>query len=260
MIVIIITGMIAYYVGGRILSRLVKRLVKSTRHREWHQKDIEKRQKTLAAVARSGWHIFVIIVTCVALFREGVDRADAILAPLFASAGIITVTIGFGAQTIIKDFLAGLFIIGENQYRVGDIVELSENATGTVERIGSRSTVIRDIDGNVHYIPNGSVTHVINKTMGYSMARFIITVDPSSDVKKISSIINKTGKELSREEKWQNKILEPPAFVSVGEFNGTSLEIIIAGKTQPSDQWAVVAEMRRRLLGALEDADIKLAP
>lgn len=260
MIVIIITGILAYYIGGRLLSRLVKRLVRTTRHREWHQKDIEKRQKTLSVVARNIWHIFVVIVVGLALFREGVDKADAILAPLFASAGIIGVTLGFGAQSVIKDFLAGLFIIGENQYRVGDIVEFSENATGTVERIGSRSTVIRDVDGNVHYIPNGSITHVINKTMGYSMARFIITVDPASDIKKVSTIIDKIGKELAQEDKWKNKVLEPPAFVSIGEFTGTSLEIIIAGKTQPSDQWAVIAEMRRRLLEALEKADIKLAP
>jgi small-conductance mechanosensitive channel len=260
MLVIIITGALAYYVGGRMLARLVKRLVRSARHREWHQKDVEKRQNTLAAVVRSTWHIFIVVVVLVALFRESFDEADAILAPLFASAGIIGVALGFGAQSVVKDFLAGLFIIGENQYRVGDIVELADNASGTVERIGSRSTVIRDIDGNVHYLPNGSIAHVINKTMGYSMARFIVTVDPTSDIKKISAIIDKIGKDLSHEEKWKNKILEPPAFVSVGEFTGTSLELIVAGKTQPSDQWAVVAEMRRRLLEALEKSEIKLAP
>lgn len=260
MLFIFITGVIAYYAGGRLLSRLVRRWVKTARHREWHQKDIEKRQKTLAALARNVWHVFVVIVVCLALFREGVDRADAILAPLLASAGILGITVGFGAQTLIRDFMTGLFIIGENQYRVGDIVELSENASGTVERIGSRSTVIRDIDGNVHYIPNGSITHVINKTMGYSMARFIITVDPASDVKQIATIIDHIGKELAGEAKWKSKIIEPPAFVSVGEFTGSSLEIICAGKTQPSDQWAVVAEMRRRLLIELEKSAIKLAP
>jgi small-conductance mechanosensitive channel len=260
MLVIVIVGGLAYYIGGRMLARLVKRLVRSARHREWHQKDIEKRQNTLAAVFKSIWHIFIVVVVLVALFREGVDKADAILAPLFASAGIVGVALGFGAQSVVKDFLAGLFIISENQYRVGDIVELAENATGTVERIGSRSTVIRDIDGNVHYLPNGSIAHVINKTMGYSMARFVITVDPTSDVKKITAIIDKTGKDLSHEEKWKHKILEPPAFVSVGEFSGTTLELIVAGKTQPSDQWAVVAEMRRRLLEELEKSEVKLAP
>lgn len=259
MVVIIIAGAFAYYVGGRLLSRLVKRWVKTAKHREWHQKDIEKRQKTLAAVVRNIWHIFIVIVVCVALFRESVDHADALLAPLFASAGVVGVALGFGAQSLIKDFLAGLFVIGENQYRVGDIVELND-ASGTVERIGSRSTVIRDIDGNVHYLPNGSITHVINKTMGYSMARFIITVSPTTDVKKVAAIINRTGKKLAGEDVWKSKILEAPAFVSIGDFNNVSLEIIIAGKTQPSDQWSVVAEMRRRLLQELESENIELAP
>lgn len=260
MAVILITGIIAYYLGGRILSRIIKRFIHTARHREWHQKDIEKRQKTLAAVVRNVWHIFIIIVVVIALFREAVDRADAILAPLFASAGIIGVALGFGAQSVVKDFLAGLFVIGENQYRVGDIVELTEGASGTVERIGSRSTVIRDIDGNVHYLPNGSITHVINKTMGYSMARFTIYISPTTDIKKVTEIINRIGKKLAAEDKWHAKILEPPAFVSVGDFSGTSVEIIIAGKTQPSDQWAVIAEMRGRLLQELEKENVELAP
>lgn len=258
-LVIFIAGIVAYWVGGVILTYIVKRFVKTARHREWRHKDIEKRQNTLASVVSNIWHIFIIVVVGVALFRESVAQADALLAPLFASAGIVGVALGFGAQSVVKDFLAGLFIIGENQYRVGDIVEI-EGFSGTVERIGNRSTVLRDVDGNVHYFPNGMIDHVVNKTMGYSMARFIIHIDPTSDIKKVTTIINETGKKLAEEEKWQTKILEPPAFVSIGDFNGTSLEVIIAGKTEPSDQWAVIAEMRKRLLGKLEAAHIKLAP
>lgn len=257
-LVILIAGAVAYYIGGKIFARIVKRFVRTARHREWHPKDIEKRQKTLATVVTNVWHIFIIIVVCVALFRESVAEADALLAPLFASAGIIGVALGFGAQSVVKDFLTGLFVIGENQYRVGDIVEI-EGYSGTVERIGNRSTVLRDEDGNVHYFPNGMINHVVNKTMGYSMARFVIHIHPTSDIAKVTHIINETGKKLAHEEKWQTRILEPPAFVSVGDFSGTSLEVIIAGKTQPSDQWAVIGEMRRRLLEALEKEKIKLA-
>lgn len=256
---ILVFGSIAYFVGGKIFVRLVKKFVRSTHHKNWHQKDIEKREKTLSEVISNVWHIFIIVVVSVALFRESVNEADALLAPLFASAGIIGVALGFGAQSIVKDFLAGMFIIGENQYRVGDIVEIEGNS-GTVERIGNRSTVIRDVDGNVHYFPNGMITHVTNKTMGYSMARFVVHIDPSSNLKKVSGIINEVGAQLASEPKWKHKILEPPAFVSVGNFNGTYIEIIVAGKTQPSDQWNVIAEMRRRLLEAFEQEKIKLAP
>lgn len=258
LLTIVIVGMLAYYVGGNLLARLVKRLVRTARHREWHRKDIEKRQNTLAALFKSIWHIVVILVIIYAILKELLPDADKLLTPLFASAGIIGVALGFGAQSIIKDFLSGIFIISENQYRVGDIVDI-EGATGTVERIGTRSTVIRDVDGNVHYFPNGMVTHVINKTMGYSMARFIVAIHPASDIDQVAGIINKLGAKLASEEKWKSKIIEAPAFVSLGELTGNSVEIIIAGKTQPSDQWSVIAEMRRRLLHELEKKGIELA-
>jgi small-conductance mechanosensitive channel len=253
---ILLAGVAAYYIGSIILGRVVRRIVKTTRHREWHRKDVEKRQDTLAALFINIWRIIVIVVTGVSLFKLVFPAFD--LGPMLASAGILGIAFGFGAQSLIKDLLSGIFIITENQYRVGDIVDI-EGASGTVERIGTRSTVMRDVDGNVHYFPNGMVMHVINKTMGYSMARFIIAVHPASDLDKIIKIINSIGVELSQDEKWRKKIIEPPEFVSVGEFTGLSLEVIIAGKTQPSDQWSVTAEMRRRLLEALEKSKIELA-
>ncbi len=253
---ILIAGAIAYYLGSFVLAKVIRRLVRTARHREWHRKDIEKRQNTLVALFVRIWQVVVVIVIAISIFRLLFPQVD--LTPLFASAGVIGVALGFGAQSLIKDLLSGIFIISENQYRVGDIVDI-DGASGAVERIGTRSTVIRDVDGNVHYFPNGMVMHVINKTMGYSMARFIIAIHPSADLERVIEIINKVGIELSREEKWRHKILEAPEFVSVGEFTGTSVEVIIAGKTQPSDQWSVIAEMRRRLLDQLEKAKIELA-
>lgn len=253
---IVVGGIAAYYIGSIILGQIVRRIVKTTRHREWQRKDIEKRQDTLAALFINMWRIIVFIVAGVSMFRMFFPALD--LAPMFASAGIIGIALGFGAQSLIKDFLSGIFIISENQYRVGDIVDI-EGAAGTVERIGTRSTVLRDVDGNVHYLPNGMVMHVINKTMGYSMARFIIAVHPDSDLDEVIEIVNETGKKMSKEEKWKKKIIEAPEFVMMGEITGNSLEVIVAGKTQPSDQWAVIAEMRRRLLDAFEKSKIKLA-
>ncbi|MNT11550.1 putative MscS family protein YkuT [compost metagenome] len=252
----IIVAVILFYIGSGLLAKLVKQAVKSTaKHRDWHRKDMEKRQKTLSALFVSIWRIMIITYVAVSILTT-VFRVD--LGPLFASAGIIGVALGFGAQSLIKDFLSGIFIIAENQYRVGDIIAI-EGASGTVERIGTRSTVIRDIDGNVHYFPNGMVMHVINKTMGYSMARFNIAIHPSSNIDEVTEIIDRLGVELAAENEWKNKIIKAPAFVSIGEFTGTSVDLQIAGKTQPSDQWAVIAEMRKRLLEALESADIKLA-
>lgn len=258
LVILLVAAAIAYFAGTRIVTFIVKRAVKGGRHRSWHKKDIEKRQKTLVGLFVSVWRIILFFTILYALLAVFFPNIGAAMAPLFASAGIIGVAIGFGAQSLIKDFLSGIFIISENQYRVGDIIDI-EGFSGTVERIGTRSTVLRDVDGNVHYFPNGMVQHVINKTMGYSMARFTMLLHPDSDIDQVAEIIDTLGKTLSEEEKWKDKILSAPAFVSVGEITGNSVEVIVAGKTQPSDQWGVVSEMRRRLLEEFEHRHVRLA-
>ena len=258
LLIILGAAFIAYFAGTRIVTFVVKRAVKGARHRAWHKKDIEKRQKTLVNLFVTLWRIIIFFTILYALLAVFFPNIGAALSPLFASAGIIGVALGFGAQSLIKDFLSGIFIISENQYRVGDIIEI-EGFSGTVERIGTRSTVMRDVDGNVHYFPNGMVQHVINKTMGYSMARFTMLIHPETDVDDVAELIDSVGKALSEEDVWKDKILSPPAFVSVGEITGSSVEVIVAGKTQPSDQWGVVSEMRRRLLEEFEERKMKLA-
>ncbi len=257
-VTLVLVTLFAYLIGSRVIVFIIKHAVKGARHRAWHQKDIEKRQKTLINLFLSVWRLLVFFTVVYSILRILMPDIGSTLAPLFASAGIIGVALGFGAQSLIKDFISGIFIISENQYRVGDIVEI-EGFSGTVERIGTRSTVMRDVNGNVHYFPNGMVQHVINKTMGFSMARFTVLVRPDADVDKVREVIDDVGKELAGEDKWKDKIIKAPAFVSIGDITGNSTEIIVAGKTQPSDQWSVIAEMRRRLLEEFESAKILLA-
>lgn len=254
-IIIVVTGLL-YTIGVTVLGSVVRKAVAtSVRGKNWHRKDIEKRQNTLANLFTNIWRVVIIVMGGFVFFTHLFGPVN--LAPLFASAGIFGVALGFGAQSLVKDFLSGVFIISENQYRIGDVIEINGDS-GTVEHIGTRSTVMRDADGNVHYFPNGTIQHVVNKTMGYSMARFTIAVQPSADLEQVIDIINKTGEKLAGETKWRNKVINPPAFVTMGEFTGTSVSLNVAGKTQPSDQWAVVAEMRRRLFEAFEKNDIAL--
>ena len=252
---IILISLIFYFVGAAVLRCLVKHAVERTRQRSWHRKDVEKRQRTLVALFINLWRVLVVAAGAFGILTVLFGTIN--LAPLFASAGIIGVAIGFGSQSLVKDFLSGIFIISENQYRVGDIIDIDGNS-GTVERIGTRSTVIRDADGNVHYFPNGTIQHVINKTMGYSMARFSIGVHPSTDLDEVIALINETGKKIAEEEKWKNKIINPPVFESLAEFTQATVSLVVSGKTQPSDQWSVTAEMRRRLLVAFEKNKIEL--
>lgn len=255
---IAVVSFFAYYIGMRLVKTIVHHAVQGARHREWHKKDIEKRQKTLTNLFRTIWKAVVLFAFFYASLNEFFPDVEVTLAPLFASAGIIGVVVGIGAQSLIKDFLSGIFIISENQYRVGDVIDI-DGFSGTVERIGTRSTVLRDAEGNVHYFPNGMVQHVINKTLGFSMARFTLLVQPSTDIDKLADLIDKIGAQLANEDSWKDKIIKPPAFVSLGDITGNSTEVIVAGKTQPSDQWAVTAEMRRRLHEAFEKQAIKLA-
>ena len=254
-IIIIIVAIALYWVGPRVVMWLTRHAFVTTYQRTLPKKDLEKRHKTLGGLFANVWRIIVVVIAGYAMFTHFFN--DAALAPLFASAGIIGVAFGFGAQSLVKDFLSGVFIISENQYRVGDIIEI-DGFGGTVERIGVRSTVIRDVEGNVHFFPNGVVQHVINKTMGYSKVYFTITVAPDTNISTASDIINRIGEEISGEEKWQRKVIEPPHFDILGDFNASSISLVVSGKTQPSDQWALTAEMRRRILREFEKEHIEL--
>lgn len=251
----LLIGIAIYLIGALLIGRIVNRIVQA-RGRNWHRKDVEKREKTLSHMFAILWRVIVITGTALGVFQllfPGVS-----LAPLFASAGILGVALGFGAQSLVKDFLSGIFIISENQYRVGDVIDI-QGSSGTVERVGARSTVLRDADGNVHYFPNGTIQHVINKTMGYSVARFYIGVAPASNLDDVIEIINKTGASLAAEEKWKAKILTAPSFDSVSDFTASNVMLLVSGKTQPSDQWSVISEMRQRLFFEFEKKKIQLS-
>jgi small-conductance mechanosensitive channel len=197
--------------------------------------------------------VLVWLVAGFSIIRLIFPKLD--LTPILASASVLGVAIGFGAQTVIKDFLSGLFIILENQYRVGDVVEI-DGAIGTVEQISLRSTIVRDNDGSVHYIPNGSIAHAINKTMGFAKINLAIEVASSTDVDALAKAINEVGDKLAKEEKWKARIMDPPHFLGIDAFNTSTLEVKIVGKTQPSSQWSVTGELRKRLVAAFKKEGI----
>ncbi len=253
---IMVVAWLARHFGGVIIRRIIANAVHRSRDNDMTVDDIKKRQNTLIDLLTAVWKWLVLIIASMMLIRELLPTVD--LAPVFASAGIVGIALGFGAQSLIKDFLSGLFIISENQYRVGDVVDL-EGASGTVERVGMRSTILRDADGNVHYIPNGNIMHVINKTMGYSKVNFTLSVHPDTDIDTLSTVINEVGQEMADDNTWKEKLLEPPYFLNIGAFSDTSMEVTIVGKTAPSAQWSVTGELRRRLLRSFHKNNIELA-
>ena len=198
----------------------------------------------------------MIVSIGVQIAREFVPNLN--LSTLVASLGIFSVVISLGAQSLVKDILSGFFIISENQYRVGDIIEIN-NYTGTVTYIGTRTTILRDAEGNVHYFPNGTITHVINKTMNYSIARLKINVASDTDIDKAAKLINQIGEQLAQHTKWKKRIIEAPHFDSISSISGNSIEMIISGKTKPSDQWIVSSKLRQMIIQEFDKNNISLA-
>ncbi len=254
-LIVIGVNLVIYYLGAQLIKSLIRQAVKS-RLRKASKMDMEKRRKTLTSLMLNIWRVLIVAIAAVSLLGVFFPQID--LTPLFASAGIIGVAIAFGSQALVKDFITGIFIISENQYRLGDYVDIND-ANGRVEQVGIRSTVIRDEKGNVHYIPNGSIVHVVNKTMGYGKVYFKIALSASVDLDAAISVINQVGDELAADAAWKDKVLSAPQFQDICTISGSSIEVTITGKTQPSYQWAVATEMRKRLLGAFDAADIKLA-
>ncbi|MGH7196829.1 MAG: mechanosensitive ion channel family protein [Candidatus Saccharimonadales bacterium] len=253
-LLIIIAALLVRRFGDIVVASLIRRAVRHRVHGDYTDEDVKKRQNTLISMSSTVLRIMVWLVAGFTILRRfGID-----LTPLLAGASVLGVAIGFGAQSLIKDFFSGLFIILENQYRVGDVVEL-DGANGTVEQITVRSTIVRDNDGSVHYIPNGTIMHAINKTMGYAKVNLAIAVTAKTDIDKLAKVINEIGQKMADEEKWKKKIIDPPHFLSIGTFTDTALEVKIIGKVQPAAQWSVPGELRKRLLAAVKKHDIELA-
>lgn len=223
--------------------------------------DRKKRIATLNSLVDASMKISVWVISMVMIISElGVNTA-----PLIASAGVMGVALGFGAQSLIKDFVSGVFIITENQYRVGDIVKLGTlsgvlgNVSGTIEAITIRTTVVRDIEGNLCHIPNGSINVTVNKTMGYSKLNEDLVVGAGTDIDQLEHLINHVGEQLSNSPETQSYIKEIPKMTSINGFTEDGLSVKIQGKVTAGDQWKVKTELYRKLKKSLINSNITVA-
>jgi small conductance mechanosensitive channel len=258
-IVVIIVGAIVYKFCGVIIGWLVHGIARSVHSRE----DKNERKKRLKTLSTTFTTVAKVVVVLTIIFTI-LSNLNVNLLPLFASAGVVGVALGFGAQNVVKDGLAGFFIIIENQYRVGDYIDVSgvgipsAEGEGTVERISIRSTKIRDRYGNVHFIPNGSIVQVVNKTLGYSKVHFTFAVASGTDTDHLIEVINLTGRELAKQKEWKDKIVDPPHFSEIGKIGKGGFNVTISGTTEPSHQWDISSDFRRNLLKRMQDEGIEV--
>jgi small conductance mechanosensitive channel len=214
---------------------------------------IEARTQTLGAVlANSGTALIWVITLLLVLGELGIN-----LGPLIAGAGIAGIALGFGAQQMVQDYLAGVFILSEDQFGIGDVVDLGE-ATGTVEEVSLRATRLRDLDGVVWHVPNGTLTRVGNKSKQWARARVDISVAYDTDLRESMQLILATAEAMAEDEEWADSILEAPEMWGVEELaaDGVTLRLIV--KTRPGDQFAVTRELNIRLKEALDEAGIEI--
>ena len=179
------------------------------------------------------------------------------IAPLLASAGIVGLAVGFGAQTLVKDFLAGVFMILEDQYGVGDVIDLGE-ASGTVEAVGLRVTRLRDVSGTVWYVRNGEVLRVGNLSQNWARSVLDITVGYESDLDQVQSILKQVAHEVYEDEAFRGDILEEPQVPGIERFDKDGPVLRVLVKTAPLKQWDVSRTLRERIKTRFDEAGIRI--
>ena len=250
--VIIIVLVVIQIIIRRYIHYIVRRAVSGRRYKLAREE--KQREDTLATMFLTTATVILWVVGGVVILQE----LSINLAALATGAGLIGVVVGFGAQSMIKDFVTGTLIILENQYRIGDVVTIGTQS-GVVEDLTLRITKLRDLDGSVYFIPNGEIKAVQNLTLEFSSVVVDVTVSYDTDVDKAEKVINEVGEELAQDEEWQDRTIEPIAFLRVNSFDESGVKLRMLGKVQPSEQWAVAGEYRKRLKKAFEKHAIEIA-
>ena len=193
------------------------------------------------------------VVALMAISELGYD-----IAPLIASAGILGVALGFGSQTLVKDFLSGIFMIFEDQYGVGDVVDLGE-ASGTVEAVSLRVTRLRDVNGTVWYVRNGEILRVGNMSQNWARTVLDVTVGYTEDLVKVRRVLEEVAHDLWEDEDFKGLVIEEPEVWGVESLGVDGIIMRVTLKTAPMEQWGVARAMRERVKARFEHEGINLA-
>ena len=247
---------------GLLLSRLLQRLIARFVIRVGDESSLlatgslglraRQRAETIGLVARS---IAKAVVGSIVLLMV-LDELGINLGPILAGAGIVGIAIGFGSQTLVRDFLSGMFMLVEDQFGVGDTVDVGE-ATGVVEGVSLRTTRLRAVYGTVWHVPNGEIRRVGNKSQDWSRALLDVEVAYDADVALASQIIKRVADEVRADERFADKILDEPEVWGVESVGNGRVAIRMVVRTKPADQWGVMRELRRCIKLAFDEAGVK---
>lgn len=233
-----------------LLDRIVEQAVR--RHKHGTQAEEHQREKTLKTIFRTASGIALWMIGTVVILWQ----LDVNIAALLTGAGLVSIVAGLGAQNLIKDWLAGVFIILENQYRIDDIVTLTTTsgavASGVVEDISIRVTKLRDFDGNLQIVTNGAINVISNMSFRYANVNVNVLLDYKTDIDLVEKLINEVGLDIAGDEKWKSRIIEAVQFLRVEKFTDLSVTVKAYGKVHAGTQWEVSGEFRKRLRKAFQ--------
>lgn len=249
--IVIVIAMVAY----RIITILIRRLLQ----REIEEEDPlvrrlrEQRAHTLASLLGNVALVAIFIVVALTILDILLDN----IAPILASFGILGLAFSFGAQSLVKDVISGTFMLMEGQFGIGDVVRVSD-VSGAVEKITLRTTVLRDVEGVVHIIPNGEITRVSNLTKSWSRAVLNIGVAYKEDVDRVMDVLRDLAQEFYADPEWRALLLEEPLVPGVESFGDSAVVIRVSAKTLPLKQWDVARELRRRIKKRFDHEGIEI--
>ena len=267
-VLIIVVGLAFRWFVNRAIDRLVSRAIKGTVPgviantkagefladlRPGSNERRKQRAETMGSLLKSiGTGVILAIVSVMVLAQLGVN-----IAPIIASAGIVGIALGFGAQNLVKDLLSGIFMILEDQYGVGDAVDLGE-ASGTVEAVGLRVTRLRDVNGTVWYVRNGEILRVGNQSQNWARTVLDITVDYEANLDQVQRVLEEEATAMYEDERFHDVIIEQPEVWGVERFDKDGAVVRVVLKTAPLQQWLVARAMRQRVKARFDQEGIRI--
>ncbi len=252
-LIVLFLAWTAMFVLRKVLLRAERRLLKQSQGSGEPPSESEKRVETLIRLIRQAALIILWVTISLIVLREiGVD-----VGPILASAGILGLAVGFGAQNLVRDFISGFFFILENQIRVGDVAIIN-NTGGLVEKVNFRTIVLRDLGGVVHVFPNGTISTLSNMTNDWSAYVFDIGVAYKENTDRVIEVMQAVGAQMKEDDLFGVLMLEEPEIFGVDKFDSSSVVIKGRIKTRPIRQWQVGREYLRRVKQAFDAAGIEI--
>jgi small-conductance mechanosensitive channel len=250
-VIVLIVGVLLWLVLKKIIPPLINRVMSRPVQGE-SREGLKRRADTLKGVFLGLAKILIIVMVVLIVLSEYVS-----IGPLLAGLGVAGIAVGFGAQYLIRDLIAGVFVLMENQYRVGDVAKVAD-VTGLVEEVNLRKTVLRDLDGIVHHVPNGEIRVASNYSRHFARVNLDIGVSYGTDLDFAIEVINRVCQEMSEEEAWSEVLRTVPKVIRVNKLGDSGIDLKVVGEVKPLEQWNVMGQLRLRIKKEFDKEGIEI--